>query len=180
MEWKKYQIGNVCLFIENKEYFLLVYADDIKMAGKKQNLAPMWKKLMNVNRMLTNLHHLLTSCIWDALSGNANQIKPSLNRTQKFSNHVFLLEQQRRITGWQTIHAQTAAWSCDMERHAHVSVEQYFELANKKTEQLYKVSSPCLDDHQFKQEELKSVGELSEVCSQKCLEMLALGTNWTT
>ena len=27
-------------------------------------------------------------------------------------------------------------------------VERYCELANKKTEQLHKVSSPCLDDHQ--------------------------------
>ena len=28
------------------------------------------------------------------------------------------------------------------------------------------ISSPCLDDHQFKQEELESVGDLSQVCSQ--------------
>ena len=44
------------------------------------------------------------------------------------------------------------------------------ELANKKVEQLYKVSSPSLDDHLFKQEELESVGELSEVCSQIVLK----------
>ena len=53
-----------------------------------------------------------------------------------------------------------------MEGHAQKCVERCCELANKKVEQLYKVSSPCLDDHQFKQEELESVGELSEVCSQ--------------
>ena len=45
-------------------------------------------------------------------------------------------------------------------------VERHCELANKKMEHLYKVPSPCLDDHQFKQEELESVGDLSEVCSQ--------------
>ena len=39
---------------------------------------------------------------------------------------------------------------------------------------LYKVSSPCLDDHQFKQEELESIGELSEVCSQIVLKCLYL------
>ena len=44
--------------------------------------------------ILTNLHHFLTTCIWDALSGHANQMRPSLNSTQKWSNHVFLLEQQ--------------------------------------------------------------------------------------
>ena len=39
-------------------------------------------------------------------------------------------------------------------------VERYCELADKKVEQLYKVSSPCLDDHQFKQEDIDSVGEM--------------------
>ena len=58
--------------------------------------------------------------------------------------------------------------------HAQKWVEGYCELANKKTEQLHKVSSPCLDDHQFKQEALESVGELSEVCSQIVLQCLYL------
>ena len=57
-----------------------------------------------------------------------------------------------------------------MEGDAQKCVEPYWELANKKVEQLYKVSYPYLDDHQFKQEELKSVGELSEVLSQNCLK----------
>ena len=43
-----------------------------------------------------------------------------------------------------------------------------------KVEQLSKVSSLCLDVHQFKQEEFESVGELSEVCSQIVLECLYL------
>ena len=45
-------------------------------------------------------------------------------------------------------------------------MERYCELANKTTQQLYKVSTPCIDDHHFKEEEMKSVGELSQVCSQ--------------
>ena len=47
----------------------------------------------------------------------------------------------------------------------------------KSGQQLYIVSSPCLDDHQLKREEHESVGELSKVCS---LEMLVVGTNWRT
>ena len=31
---------------ERKELFLSVYVDDIKLAGKKQNIDPMWKILM--------------------------------------------------------------------------------------------------------------------------------------
>ena len=59
-----------------------------------------------------------------------------------------------------------------MEGHAKKCVERYFELANKKVEQLHKVSSPCLDDHQFMKEELESVGELLEECSQIVLKPL--------
>ena len=53
-----------------------------------------------------------------------------------------------------------------MEGHAKKCVERYCELANRTTQQLYKVSTPCIDDHHFKEEELNSVGELSQVCSQ--------------
>ena len=65
-----------------------------------------------------------------------------------------------------------------MEGHAQRCVEGYCELASKKTEQLYKVSSPCLDDHHFKKEELESVGDISKVCSEivlKCLYVARIG-----
>ena len=65
-----------------------------------------------------------------------------------------------------------------MAGHAKKCVERYCELANKTTQQLYKVSTPCVDDHHFKEEELKSVGELSHVCSQivlKCLYLARIG-----
>ena len=42
-----------------------------------------------------------------------------------------------------------------MGGHARKCVARYCELANKKTEQLYKVSSPCLDDHQIKKKNRK-------------------------
>ena len=66
-----------------------------------------------------------------------------------------------------------SSWSYDMEGHAKKCVERYCELANKTTQQLYKVSTPCIDDHHFKE-----VGELSKVCSQivlKCLYLARIG-----
>ena len=65
-----------------------------------------------------------------------------------------------------------------MEGHAKKCVERYCDLANKTTQQLYKVSTPCIDDHHFNEEEMKSVGELSKVCSQivlKCLNLARIG-----
>ena len=55
------------------------------------------------------------------------------------------------------------------------------DIANwriKTTQQLYKVATPCMDDHQFEEEEIGSVGELSTVCSQivlKCLYTVRIG-----
>ena len=71
-----------------------------------------------------------------------------------------------------------SSWSDDMAGHAKKCVERYCELANKTTQQLYKVSTPCIDDHHFKEEETKSVGELSNTCSQivlKCLYLERIG-----
>ena len=71
-----------------------------------------------------------------------------------------------------------SSWSCDLEGRAKKCVERSCVLANKTTQQLYKVSTPCIDDHHFKEEEWKSVGELSNVCSQivlKCFFLARIG-----
>ena len=71
-----------------------------------------------------------------------------------------------------------SSWSYDVEGHAKKCVVRYCELANKTTQQLYKVSTLCIDDHHFKEEEMKSVGELSQMCSQivlKCLYLARIG-----
>ena len=65
-----------------------------------------------------------------------------------------------------------------MADHAKKCVERHCELANKTTQQLYKVSTPCIYDPHFKEEETKSVGELSHACSQivlKCLYLARIG-----
>ena len=63
-----------------------------------------------------------------------------------------------------------SSWSYDMEGHAKKCVERCCELANKTTQQFYKVSTPCIDDHHLKEEEMKAVGEMSQVCSQIVLK----------
>ena len=46
--------------------------------------------------------------------------------------------------------ANISSWSYDMEGRAMKCVGRYSELAKRTTEQLYKVATPCMDDHQFK------------------------------
>ena len=65
-----------------------------------------------------------------------------------------------------------SSWSYDMEGHAKKCVERYCQLAHKTTQQLYNVSTPGIDDHHFKEVELKSLGELSQLCSQIVLKFL--------
>ena len=76
-------------------------------------------------------------------------------------------------------HFSWTTFSHNMEGHVPKCVERYRELANKKTEQLYKVSCLCLKYHHFKKEELNQLDNLQKVCSQNNL-MLVFGANWWT
>ena len=97
----------------------------------------------------------------------------------QLQNHVWIANFSRR--NWKVPYSENlyiSSWSYDTEAHAKKCVERYCELANRTTQQLYKVSTPCIDDHHFKEEELKSAGELSKICSQnflKCLYLARIG-----
>ena len=129
----------------------------------------------------TTLSHFLPTCTWDAFSVNANRMKQLLNSSQRYLSQVYLLEQLRNCQD-STHRAKTSSCSHDMERHARKCVDRYCELANKKTEQLYKVSHPCLDDHQFKHSSRKNSNQWRIVRSllTNCLDMLVRGTNLKT
>ena len=48
LRWEKVPSWE-CMFVHRKQgLFLSVYVDDIKMAGKKQNMAPTWKKMLKI------------------------------------------------------------------------------------------------------------------------------------
>ena len=115
--------------------------------------------------------HFLISYSWDALNVNENRCEIIIEEVTKMFESGVSAGATEKLPGCEKkLHAKTEALSYDMAGHARKCVERYCEL-------LYKVSSPCLDDHQFKQEELESVGEIPQVCSQNCLEIFVLGTN---
>ena len=58
-----------------------------------------------------------------------------------------------------------SSWSSDMEGRAKKCVERYCELANKSTQQLYKVSTPCIDDHHLQRK--------IEICRRTVTSMLS-------
>ena len=60
--WEKVS-NSECLFVHReKGLFLSVYVDDIKLAGKKQNIDPMWK-VLNKEVDLGEATSFLGSCL---------------------------------------------------------------------------------------------------------------------
>ena len=160
-----------CLFVHRKkELFLSFNVDDINMAGRKQNMTPMWKKLMklvDLGQPTSFLGHIYL------LNVNANRTQPLLTNTEKmFESRISAGEIKKKFQGGRP-RAKTVAWSYNVDGHAKKCFEGHCELANKSTKQLYKISTPCLDDHHFKKE-LESFGELPEACSLIVLKCLCL------
>ena len=91
-----------------------------------------------------------------------------LTITEPYLKHEFPREELKKLPYSENL--RISSWSYDMEGHAQKCVERNCELANKKTQQLYRVSTPGIDDHHFKEEDLKSVGELAKVSSQIVLK----------
>ena len=133
-----------CLFVHRQKGLLLsVYVDDIKLSGKKTK-------------------H------WSDVESTQKEI--DLGEPTSFLDHVYLdctqrqceiskviVDNYRAMFGSRISAARTeklqysenfciSSWSYDMEGHAKKCVERYCELANRTTQQLYKVSTPCIDD----------------------------------
>ena len=153
-----------------------MYVDDIKLAGKTQNLDPLWKLLNNevdLGEPTSFLDHVYLGCTQRQCQISKDIV--DIYRTM-FESRISAVRADK-LPFPQNL--RISSWSYDMEGHAKKCKERYCELANKSTQQLYKVSIPCIDDHHFKEEEMKSVGELSNTCSQIVLKCL-FGTSWTT
>ena len=94
---------------------------------------------------------------WDALKDN--EISKDI-----VTNYRAMFESRISSRGTEKLpyseNLRISSWSYDVEGHAEKCVERYCELANKTTQQLCRVCTLCIDDHNFKEEEMKSVGEL--------------------
>ena len=166
-----------CPFVHRKQgLFLSAYVADIKTDGKKQKKGLMWKKLMKTvdlgepTLFHDHVYSGLTQRECEPNETGIEQYKKMLE-TRNSAGPTERLPGGKHFSKKQLRGPMT--WK-DMLKNA----VSYCELAKKKTEQLQKVSSSCLDDHHFKKEEIKSVGKLSEVCSQivlKCLYLARIG-----
>ena len=138
--------------------------DDIKLAGKKQNIDPMWKVLMkdvDVGEPTSFLDNVSLGCIQRECKTSKDIVDSYRNMFESRTS----AGAKEKLPSSERLDANISAWSFDMEGQ---------RLANKTTQQLYIVTTPCIDDHQFKEEELGYAGELPKVCPQNVLQCLYL------
>ena len=117
-----------CLFVHReKGLFLSVYVDDIKLAGKKQNLDSMWKilnKEVDLGEPTSFFDHVYLGC-------TQRQCEVSQNIV---NNYRTMFESRISAGGVEKLpfsqHLRISSWSCDMAGHAKKCVERYCELAN--------------------------------------------------
>ena len=149
------------------------------MSGKKQNINPTWKVRMKDVDLGEP-----TSFFWPCLFGlHSKTIWNKQRYCRQLQKCVWIQDLcwcYRKTTSFREIGCKYFSWSCDMEGHAKKCVERYCELANKTTQQLYKVATPRMDDHQFKEEENESVGELSTGLLTHFSQMFVFGPYWET
>ena len=174
--WEKgFLIGNVSLYIVKKDYSYPCMWMTSKLSGKKQNLDPMWNVLnkeVDLGEPTSFVDHVYLGCTQRQCETRQDIVD---NYRTMFESRISAGATEK-LPSSETVNI--SSWSYDMEGHVKKCVKRCCELANKSTEQLYKVSTPCIDDHRFKEEELKSVGELSDVCSQtvlKCFYLARIG-----
>ena len=131
-------------------------------------------KLVDLGEPTSSLDHVYLGCT--QREGTPNE--SIIDQKRAIVESRISAEALEKVYEWEKPHAQIFAWSYDMEGNAKKCVERCCELANKKTEQVHNVSTPCWDDHNFKEAELESVGEWSNRYSQivlKCLYLARTG-----
>ena len=120
---KRTELG-MSVFHRKQGLFLWVYVNDMKMAGGKQDMAPTWKKwmkLVDLGEPTSFLDHVFLGC-------TQRQCKPNeiiIEEHRKMFESRISVGATEKSPGREKPHAETVAWSCDMEGHAKMRVERY-------------------------------------------------------
>ena len=138
-----------------------MYVDDIKLAGKKQNMWKLLNKEVDLEKPTSVLDHVYLGCT----QRQCEISKDIVDNYRTMFESGISAERTEKLPYSENL--RTSSWSSDMEGHAKKCVERYCELANKTTQQFCKVSTPFIDDHHFKKEEIN----LLENCHMYALKL---------
>ena len=167
----KWELGNSKSEVENSQ-----------VSWQEKNLQavrilgdPMWKSTDENKSVLENQHHSLTSSIWVSLNGSSKQAKILWTIAGICLNPGSSQEQKKKYLVQEDL-MQT--WSYEKKSHARNVWSGIASWSTKQLNSFTKVATPCIDDHQFKEEEKGTVGEWSKVFSQivlKCPYVARIG-----
>ena len=167
------QRGDAWLFIGHQGLFLPVYVVDIEISGMERSLEPTW--LIGPSELIMrNLRSSWIKVTWECTQRECKPNKKLVDEYRQMFESRISAGATEKLPDSEKRRANATAWSYDTEEHERKCVERHCALANENIEQFYKVSTPCIDDHQLKKEEWDTVEELSEVCSQVALRFLYL------
>ena len=128
MAGRKFQIGNVSLYIVKKDYSYLCMWMTQKLLGKKQKIDPMWKLLnkeVDLGEPISFLDHVYLGC-----TQRQCQISKDI-----VDNYRTMFESRISAGGTEKLplpqNLRISSWSYDMEGHAKKCVERYCEFANQ-------------------------------------------------
>ena len=111
-----------------------MYVDDIKLAGKKQNIDPMWKVLnkeVDLGQPTSFLDHVHLGCTQRQCEISKNTVD---NYRTMFESRISA-ERVEKLPFPQNL--RISSWSYDMAGHAKKCVERYCELGNITNYQLH-------------------------------------------
>ena len=112
-----------------------MYVDDFKLAGKKQNIDPMWKVLVkevDLGEPTSFLDHVYLACIQRECQTSKDIVD---NERNMFESKIFARAEEK-LPFSEKRSANISAWSYDVEGHAQKCVERYCELANRTSQQV--------------------------------------------
>ncbi len=165
---KSTELG-ICSFIEHKDYSYRFAWMTSKWLERSRIWLPCgrnWWKMFT----LTNKLHFLITYTWDALNVNVNRTKSSSMNTDKCLNHEFLLEQLKKLPGWEKPHTKTVAWSYDMGGHAQKMRWKTLRTGEQEDRATIQSLNSLLGWSPFQDRGTRVF--------TNCVEMFVLGTKW--
>ena len=129
-----------CLFVNRaKGLFLSVNVDDIRMAGRTENIKPTWKNLMkdvDLEEPTSFLDHVYLGCTQKECTISIDIVT---NYRDMFESRISGgVKEKRPARASGNPDAEIiSSWFCDMEGHAKKCVERKCEFVNKTTQHLY-------------------------------------------
>ena len=124
-----------CLFVHReKGLFLSVNVDDIKLAGKKQNINPMWKEL-NKEVDSGEVISFLGSCTPRYTQRPCELSKDIVDNYRTMFEYRISAEATEKLPCSENF--RISSWSYDMEGHAKKCVERYCEEDSTTPQSIY-------------------------------------------